>query len=616
MSATSPSTFEADTADTKDQPIDAQEEFRRQTRASKQAIRELSDIVSDMAARQETTDRFMAHLMDRLEALPGSQVTDDPDEASAERRTKRPRKKTEPSVRLSRGTDKTPHKVRQAYQDDIRYDSDEESEQADVKAQVEARAKDVYTHEELEAILAEERSFYLTQSAKKGRRASMGERFGEDEAHRINNGKPFIPDVKDSATKPISAPDKDYYNARRRGAQLRGNSQNGLQRQINVSTPEIRLKGFAVEHLMDFVEKILDYEEENKMEVSFASRLTKGQVETMSSYHDVKVSQIKSAADEDIMEWIEIMAAPLNRADFTVKLTRALKAFTWTLTMRTEITLANYYVYHTQLKRYLTHFQQVYYTLAKHVQQDYIPALNTKPRGLIATLVDCEPEGRLRKFIETENINSSKSMDSFILTMLEIMKKLYDQSLTHKRSNEYFRQPQKAKYEEKDVESKTPRKPFFAAHKQAVNNVSYQFSDYEDEYDSEDFDAFGERRTVALERNNPRDQDRKDFLEPPLDPHSSDPDVKASAEGAGELNEVRGVLGMQQRPDTSTLACFKAMTEGVCRKRECTYSHDRAEIAKQAAELIAKLSEKPWTKVEKNREPPLFTPSKPSYPRK
>jgi hypothetical protein len=121
---------------------------------------------------------------------------------------------------------------------------------------------------------------------------------------------------------------------------------------------------------------------------------------------------------------------------------------------------------------------------------------------LIATLIDCEPEGRLRKFIETENITSSKSMDSFILTLLEIMKKLYDQSLTHKRSNEYFRQSQKAKHEEK-VESKTPRKPFFAAHKQAVNNVSYQFADYEDEYDSEDFDAFGERRTVALEQNNP-----------------------------------------------------------------------------------------------------------------
>lgn len=591
--------------------MDAQEEFRRQTRASKQAIRELSDIITDMAVRQDTTDRLMARLMDRLEALPGSQVTVDPDEDSDERRVKRSRKKTEPSVRLSRGSEKTPHKVRQAYQDDIRYDSDEESEQAGV----DARAKDVYSQEEVEAILAEERSSYLTQSAKKGRRASMGERFGEDEANRVNNGKPFIPDVKDSATKPISAPDKDYYNARRRGAQLRGKSQNGLQRQINVSTPEVRLKGFAVEHLMDFVEKILDYEEENKMEVSFASRLTKGQVETMSSYHDVKVSQIKSADDEDIMEWIEIMAAPLNRADFTVKLTRALKAFTWTLTMRTEITLANYYVYHTQLKRYLTHFQQVYYTLAKHVQQEYIPALNTKPRGLIATLIDCEPEGRLRKFIETENITSSKSMDSFILTLLEIMKKLYDQSLTHKRSNEYFRQSQKAKHEEK-VESKTPRKPFFAAHKQAVNNVSYQFADYEDEYDSEDFDAFGERRTVALEQNNPRDQDRDDFPEPPLDSHSPDPNFQASAEETGELNEVRGVLGMQQRPDASTLACFKAMTEGVCRKRECTYSHDRSEIAKQAAELIAKLSEKPWTKVEKNREPPLFTPSKPSYPRK
>lgn len=71
---------------------------------------------------------------------------------------------------------------------------------------------------------------------------------------------------------------------------------------------------------MEFVESVMGYEDEKKIEISFASRLTKAQIGTMASYHDLRESQIKSATGEDIMDLIEKMAAPLNRADFTVKL--------------------------------------------------------------------------------------------------------------------------------------------------------------------------------------------------------------------------------------------------------------------------------------------------------
>jgi len=222
-------------------------------------------------------------------------------------------------------------------------------------------------------------------------------------------------------------------------------------------------------------------------------------------------------------------------------------------------------------------------------------------------LIECEPEQRLKKFIDTENITGAKSMESFISTMLEIMKKLYDQSLEHKRSNEYFRSTQPNKYEDKDTPAKPYKKPFFAARKQTVNHVEHELE--EAEYDSEDLSSLAE-----LTHAPSTVLDTDGFPEPPVETSEAtlEPD---DATQFGELNEIKGMAAMP-KTDPATLACFKAMTEGVCRKKECTYSHDRNDIAKQAAELAAKLAGKPWTKVEKNREPPLFNPGKPSYPRK
>ena len=443
-------------------------------------------------------------------------------------------------------------------------------------------------HEDVEELNRSEHQVYMFESARKAdRRQSFKDHLGESYA---NGNKPVAArNPKTNIPKPPGQKNMgstQYYDPAKRLNQRARNS-DGVRRVMDIKRPTMTLKAFSAEALIRFVEDVMTYEDENKQEIGFAQRLLPNQIEAIAVHFDQAPTDVRNYSDDDVMSAIEYISRPLNRADFLRKMARALSSYDWKYSTKYELQQQNYYIYHTHLKAYVNYFQQVYFLLCKYISDEKIPPVTNKDEGLITALTKHEPRGILYRIIKVKGVYACKTMETLIQLVFSQMDELFQSSVETRNVAEYFKSStSKFKPPEDEV-----RKPFFQK-KQPLNNVVSAYSEDDPEEDT----------YRDLSDNLPNDyaySDDSDFPEPP-----EEGKISPIGEVSQELNEIRPP--MKGKLDTASLACFKAITEGVCRKEYCTYNHEHEAVSKSAEELVSKLAGKPWTKVpgNKHREPP------------